>query len=174
MNKMEHLLTILAEECGELSQRATKALRFGLNEVQKDQPYTNARRILYEYNDLVAVINMLHRDGAFHGSMPSDGMYSEAMMKEKYDKVQKYLAYAREIGTLSESPGEKDLIIQGLEEGAGNWEQEYKDCRTLLRHLVSLKEMKDRGEGETDFYLQNKPHAWGQAKKFLEKYTHVE
>ena len=31
MTREEHLLTIVAEECAEVAQRATKALRFGSN-----------------------------------------------------------------------------------------------------------------------------------------------
>jgi len=38
----------LAEECAEVSQRATKALRFGLTDPkgsEPDQPYTNQERL---------------------------------------------------------------------------------------------------------------------------------
>lgn len=36
MNKVEHLLTCLAEECGELANEALKAMRFGVNNVGPD------------------------------------------------------------------------------------------------------------------------------------------
>jgi hypothetical protein len=37
MTREQHLLTILAEECGEVVQRASKAIRFGLDESQPGQ-----------------------------------------------------------------------------------------------------------------------------------------
>ena len=55
MVRREHLLTCLAEECTEVGQRVTKALRFGLAEVQAGQTLTNRQRIAEEYRDLVAV-----------------------------------------------------------------------------------------------------------------------
>lgn len=48
------LLTILAEECCEVGQRVSKALRFGLMEVQPGQPLSNADRISEELGDLLA------------------------------------------------------------------------------------------------------------------------
>ncbi len=65
MTKTEMLLTLLAEECNETAQRASKAIRFGLDEVQEGQPHNNADRIVYEFNDLVAVTEMLKRKGAY-------------------------------------------------------------------------------------------------------------
>lgn len=48
------LLTILAEECCEVGQRVSKALRFGLMEIQPGQPLSNAERISEELGDLLA------------------------------------------------------------------------------------------------------------------------
>lgn len=45
MKRHEHLLSILAEECCEVGQRVSKALRFGLDEVQPGQDLSNAERI---------------------------------------------------------------------------------------------------------------------------------
>ncbi|MCA0003352.1 MULTISPECIES: hypothetical protein [unclassified Mesorhizobium] len=55
MNRHEHLVTILGEEGVEVSQRCSKALRFGLKEVQPGQQIDNAFRIYEEFLDLVAV-----------------------------------------------------------------------------------------------------------------------
>lgn len=63
MNRTDHLLVIVAEECAEVAQRATKALRFGLSEVQEGQPLNNAERLMEEYADLVGVIEMLQAEG---------------------------------------------------------------------------------------------------------------
>jgi len=49
------LLEILIEECAEVQQRATKMLRFGVNEVQPGQPLSNAARLSLEFGDLLEV-----------------------------------------------------------------------------------------------------------------------
>jgi NTP pyrophosphatase (non-canonical NTP hydrolase) len=53
------LLTVLMEECAEVTQRASKALRFGLAEVQPGQPDSNAERIADELGDLIGVVDRL-------------------------------------------------------------------------------------------------------------------
>ena len=55
MNTIEHLLTCLAEECDEVGQRVMKALRFGLDEIQPGQDFTNAERIVLELHDLASM-----------------------------------------------------------------------------------------------------------------------
>ena len=62
MNKNEYLLTCLAEECAEVAQRVSKALRFGVTEVQQGQPLNNAERIMGEINDLIAVVEILQTE----------------------------------------------------------------------------------------------------------------
>ena len=59
MNRLGHLLWILAEECAEIAQRASKASRFGMDEVQPGHALTNEQRIWQEMNDLAAVGEML-------------------------------------------------------------------------------------------------------------------
>lgn len=67
------LLEILAEECAEVVQRVTKALRFGMDESQPGQPFTNAARIGHEVGDILATlerlqdINVLRRADVAHG-----------------------------------------------------------------------------------------------------------
>lgn len=67
---------------------------------------------------------------------------------------------------------EKDLIIQGLEEGSEAWKAEYDNCRSILKELVDLKVMKDTFGSSIEGYEDRKPLAWEAAKKFLEKYQH--
>lgn len=69
------------------------------------------------------------------------------------------------------SEGDKDLIIQGLEEGSELWKAEYDNCRAILTELVYLKTLKDT-KGKTEEYEQRQPLVWITAKKFLEKYQH--
>lgn len=57
------LLTILAEECAEVAQRCTKALRFGTSEVQPGQPLTNMQRIEQEVGDIVCVFRHMENLG---------------------------------------------------------------------------------------------------------------
>lgn len=92
MTRTEHLLDILIEECAEVIQRATKAKRFGLHEVQPQQELTNAQRIVYELNDIVAVADMF---------MPPHWM-NEEMLEAKRTKVERFLEYSKECGTLDE------------------------------------------------------------------------
>lgn len=56
------LLTILIEECAEVIQRATKAQRFGLTEVQPGQPLSNSTRLAHEIGDLFEVVDRLRAE----------------------------------------------------------------------------------------------------------------
>lgn len=97
MNRKEHLLVILAEECNEVGQRATKALRFGVNEIQPGKEENNAQRLKYEYNDLISIIEMLQEEGV----LPPE-MFSRDMIDKKKEQVRHFLGYSEKIGTLKE------------------------------------------------------------------------
>jgi len=92
MTREEHLLDILIEECAEVIQRATKAKRFGLTEIQPEQPLTNIQRIVYELNDLMTVADMLI---PYHWE-------DDEMRHAKHQKVEHFLEYSKECGTLKE------------------------------------------------------------------------
>ena len=91
------LLTLIAEECNEVAQRASKAIRFGLNEVQEYQNLNNAQRLIYEFNDLVATMKILEEGGYFNESI-----FNEDLQSIKKQKIRKYLEYSKECGTLTE------------------------------------------------------------------------
>jgi NTP pyrophosphatase (non-canonical NTP hydrolase) len=93
MNRLEHLLSILGEECAEVAQRTSKAARFGMDEVQPGQALTNEERIWQELNDLVAVAAMIQ-------DMRGKGGMSMEAMRAKTIKVEKYLLYSQQCGTL--------------------------------------------------------------------------
>lgn len=97
MTRIEHLLTILAEECTEIGQRASKALRFTPSEVQAGQNLSNADRIMYEFRDLQAVMEMLEDEGV----LPSIWQRDVAAIDAKKTKVEKFLIYSAEVGTLT-------------------------------------------------------------------------
>lgn len=105
MNRTEHLLSILAEECAEVAQRCSKALRFGLEEVQPGQLSTNAERIVREYNDLVAVIEMLNTELGLQYLLHS--AWRQAI-SEKKSKVEQFLEYSRKCGTLTDCAQHND------------------------------------------------------------------
>lgn len=97
MTRQEHLLTHSAEECNEVAQRLIKALRFGLGEIYLHHPdgltRTNAERIMAEFTDLIAVMDM----AGFPLSVISD-----KAIDEKQAKVEKYLRYSKSLGLLTE------------------------------------------------------------------------
>ena len=88
MNKTEHLLVVLAEECAEVAQRASKAIRFGLSEIQPGQLEDNKRRLERELADLLATADLL-------------GLQIRDEDKvAKVEKLKKFMAYSRETGKL--------------------------------------------------------------------------
>ena len=95
MTRLEHLLIIFAEECSEIAQETAKALRFGIDE-QRDLPTSNRERISYEFSQLMAMKAMLEAEGVH---IPID----LAVMNEKQEKVEKYLLYSKECGTLDDT-----------------------------------------------------------------------
>ena len=110
MNITEHLLTCLAEECGEVAKECSKALRFGLDDHVTMDPTgprgttgpTNAEKIEAELIDLLAVYEML----AHRGAIPWPGIQfvSERTIdavRKKQAKVQSYMEYAKGVGSLN-------------------------------------------------------------------------
>lgn len=101
MNRNEHLLTKLAEECCEVGQRATKALRFGINEVQPDpvdnpKGLSNGQRIIDEIFDVFAVLELMTEAGLIAEDQPE----YEEWIKGKKEKIEAMLLYSKEKGTL--------------------------------------------------------------------------
>jgi hypothetical protein len=95
LNKTEHLLTCLIEECAEIQKAAAKALRFGLDDHAPDEPeVTNSEGIAYECIDLYAVIEMLEEIGAI------PRLTKPELIQQKKDKVSKYMEYAQDRGTI--------------------------------------------------------------------------
>lgn len=80
---------ILIEECAEVIQRTTKLLRFGIHEVQKDQPHDNAFRCGQEVGDLLETIQLALKYG-----IVTQGGIDEGR-KNKRRQLEKYLQKAR-------------------------------------------------------------------------------
>lgn len=109
MNNTEHLLTCLAEECGEVAKECHKALRFGLDDKVTMDPKgprgttgpTNAEKIVEELNDLIGVVNML----VTRGQLPGGWQCAERQQRKAL-KVAAYMGYAREVGSLENAKGD--------------------------------------------------------------------
>ena len=99
MTRKEHLLTILSEECAEVIQRVSKALRFGLDEKEPGQKFTNSERITEELHDIIAVIEMLRDEGCLRRERTGKVLLA---FKLKQEKVERYLKYSEKRGTLNE------------------------------------------------------------------------
>jgi NTP pyrophosphatase (non-canonical NTP hydrolase) len=97
MTDTEYMLAYIIEECAEVSEqadkiviRASKALRFGLDEVQAEQLLTNAQRLWGELADLMAV-----------GELALDlGIITRDDLDRKKEKVEKYKEMSRRLGRL--------------------------------------------------------------------------
>jgi hypothetical protein len=104
VNRKEYLLVQAASECNEVAHRITKALHFGLDEVQPGQPgepESNAERIVGEYIDLLASMEMLIESAAL--TLPKAEIVRALMFKKKA-KVEHFMRYAEErCGTLNKA-----------------------------------------------------------------------
>jgi len=93
MNRLEHLMQVLGEECGELAVRASKINRFGLSD--RLSGVSNQDRLIEEFNDLLAVAELLNAE--FDLNLFRD----YRMVDKKKAKVLKYMQYAKDQGTLN-------------------------------------------------------------------------
>lgn len=153
MNRLEHLLTIVAEECTEVGQRASKALRFGLHEIQEGQDLTNAQRLIYEFNDLVAAMKMLYGEGHLPPVMVP------AMQMEKMTKVEKYLKYSEQQGTLQRPEEEADEFIKwwAKQQAGGSLSDKLEQFRAeRKKRIVNLGDGRVKIGNETVRIYDNK------------------
>ena len=91
MNRREHLLTILGEECSELHQVCCKTLRFGIQD--KHTGETKLDWLNAEFNDLLAMIEMLKGEGIIMER-------NEDAIAAKILKVEHFLLESKAKGTL--------------------------------------------------------------------------
>lgn len=97
MDKEQILLIQLTEECSEVSKRCSKALRFGLHEVQPGQSLTNKQRIEDEVIDLLALIDILQEENIIDLTILE---VPYELTRDKREKVKKYLEYSKQLGVL--------------------------------------------------------------------------
>jgi hypothetical protein len=94
MTLAEYLCVAAMKECDEVSQRISKAIRFGFQEVQRGQEFSNRERIRLKFVDLVATLDLIDP------SLTSARADEIAEKKEKIDHCMRDLA---EQGLLSTS-----------------------------------------------------------------------
>lgn len=96
MNRNEHLLQCLTEECIEIAYDVSKALRFGLDDVKPGGRETNREKIENEIADLLGVVEMLVDEGII-----SDPREQTNAIQDKKQRLRHYMHYARQKGALS-------------------------------------------------------------------------
>lgn len=100
MNRAEYLLAKLMEEAGEVTVAAGKCSVFGFDDVnvlKRDVPGypNNAELLAQEIDDLIGVREMMRREGLIRA-------VSAERVAAKIAKVEKWMEYSRERGTLIE------------------------------------------------------------------------
>lgn len=96
MNKVEHLLICLIEECSELQKEITKVLRFGFKEDHpelKPDFVSNVIRLKREINDIYAILDMLVVEDI-------DLSRDEILVNHKLDKLSRYMEHSKNEGLL--------------------------------------------------------------------------
>ncbi len=100
MTRQEHLLTTAMEECAELIHKLSKVKRFGADDHEPGQSLTNREQVIAEFTDLV-------------GAMELAGYPLEVVHGPKVDvkiaKIEAFLAYSAERGTLTEPAATENL-----------------------------------------------------------------
>ena len=96
MNKDKFLLLKVMEECAEVSQRASKLIQFGWDEVEAGQELNNQQRFQNEVTDLICVLQMLNSSIV----TPVKLHTTLEEFSNKVSKINKYHKYAKELGEL--------------------------------------------------------------------------
>lgn len=92
--KLDHLISCVGEECGEIQQVVGKIGRFGILDINPTTKKTNWVELRKEVHDLVAVFEMLCDE---FDRVPD---LDRQLIERKKKRVIKYMEYAREQGQL--------------------------------------------------------------------------
>lgn len=102
MRRLEYLLLCLEEELLETAHRVSKAIRFGLDEVQPGQDKTNGERIIEELEEVIEVYSMIKfQENAEYIPFPSNILIL-GNRQDKRDRLEKYMKFSQELGILQE------------------------------------------------------------------------
>lgn len=97
LNHEEYLLTILAEECAEVAQRAAKVLRFGWEETEPGKIQDNRTRLEGELADLLGVYQTMVLQKLVR-PIPEDAIF------RKHLRINEYLKYSQQLGCVAPTP----------------------------------------------------------------------
>jgi NTP pyrophosphatase (non-canonical NTP hydrolase) len=96
MNRLQYLLTKLAEESSELADIALKTSQFGPYNVGPNETETNREMVTNEFNDVLAVVEMLSDE--FGLSI----CRSDLRIDGKKEKVNRFFKYSCSLGNCRE------------------------------------------------------------------------
>jgi NTP pyrophosphatase (non-canonical NTP hydrolase) len=92
MNIKQHLFLLLMEECGEVAQAASKCVRFTPEHAPAEMP-TNFENLVVEFNDLIAIIELLQEEGLHLERI-------DHLVNEKKERLRKFMQISKDMGTL--------------------------------------------------------------------------
>lgn len=99
MTRAEHLMVLAAEECNEVAKELIKTMRFGADGCHPDEPdITNSERVLIEYTQLRAVMDMLIINRAIK---PIRKEWENQIYRDKVSVLEYYEQYSSELGTVN-------------------------------------------------------------------------
>jgi len=98
MKRSEYLLNCLAEECSETIKDTMKATRFGLYDINPNQPLsiTNIEKVEAEFLEAVAVYWMLVDEGVFTFNVDK----TNKIVEDKQTRVRTFMEYSQEKGII--------------------------------------------------------------------------
>lgn len=124
MNLVENLFLTAAEEAAELAQKFTKASRFGLESTNPKTERKAAEDIVWEFNDLLAVIELL-KDRGIQFAGIGDPVAIQAAKK----KLIEHMEVSVQAGTLTlpENEGGESNEIPNTAETSDEEEENNED-----------------------------------------------
>lgn len=102
MNRAEYLLATVGEEGSEVAHRVSKALRFGLDEVQPEQHDTNGERIRSEVYDVISTYLIAAAENDSLPPLHLDPDIITSITATKRRKIEKFMTISREQGVLTD------------------------------------------------------------------------
>lgn len=98
MQKNEYLALVAMEECAEVQQALSKAIRFGFDDHHPSRAdETNEEQLLTEFYQLTAMIEELHKQEIISGFTQEK---IKQVKQDKIEKVYKYMKYSKNNGRL--------------------------------------------------------------------------
>ena len=96
MKPADYLMLCLGEEGSELAQAVSKVLRFTPDDSAIIHGPTNMERLIMEYNDILAVVEMLKEHGV-------DIPRVQTLIDHKKERLATYMRYSERLGVVDVS-----------------------------------------------------------------------